>query len=388
MDHSGIQLAPWLNAAGPPRAAVEWMEPVEVACESGLAGLLLEHVSRHGLEPPADAAETLRRAAASVAQNNIHLHDELADVVQAFNRAKVPVMLLKGAALNHTIYPRYNLRPMSDLDLLVHPDSAEEAVQLLADHGCPRGFDLVRDDFFPKYHNEVELLTGSPNPARIDLHARPLRPLRISQTMPDDALWEDAQPVHIGDGKAWIPRPELNCLHLAAHAAYHGCSRLIWLYDLLRLHEAYGSVMDWGLLVDRAREWKLSWPVLFALRRAGELLGEVCPPGVIEKLEGHPIGWRDRLALVHAPRDAAAPISHLVVDLLCTPGIRFRIGYASSFVLPGGKHLAGIYPFRHRGWKAVAHLWRCLRAAGRAVAGLASAPAALLRRGSFRLASP
>jgi hypothetical protein len=291
---------------------------------------------------------------------------ELARILQAFNENDLPVMLLKGAALNLTVYPGADLRPMSDVDLLVQPFDAQRALKLLDDLRCRRGFSLIRDDFFPKYHYEVEVIVPSVRPMRIDLHARPLRPLRLTRIIPDNAIWNGACEVRLGDATALIPRPEYNLIHLAAHAAYHGCSRLIWLYDIKRIVEAFGDAMDWNLIVARCREWQLSLAVRTALTQAAATFGPVCPTPVLEELARHHASWRDRLALYHAPRDGGSPIGHVVCNLLCTPGIRFRLGYLTSLLLPSRDHLAGLYKRRHPGWLLCAQVWRITRGFGRA----------------------
>jgi hypothetical protein len=295
---------------------------------------------------------------------------ELERILQAFNENDLPVMLLKGAALNLTVYPSADLRPMSDVDLLVQPCDARRALKLLDDLGCRRGFSLIRDDFFPKYHYEVEVIVPSIRPMRIDLHARPLRPLRLARIIPDLALWAGAREVRCGAVTALIPRPEYNLIHLAAHAAYHGCSRLIWLYDIKRVVEAFGDAMDWNLVVARCREWRLSLAVRKALAQAAATFGPVCPAAILEELSRHHASWRDRLALYHAPRDGGSPIGHVVCNLLCTPGTRFRLGYLIALLLPSRDHLADLYKRRHPGWLLCAHVWRITRGFGRAFSEL------------------
>ena len=54
----------------------------------------------------------------------------LAEVLEAFQRASIDTIVLKGAALAWTIYPSPALRPMSDVDLLV-PAAAAPTAQLL-----------------------------------------------------------------------------------------------------------------------------------------------------------------------------------------------------------------------------------------------------------------
>ncbi len=384
------QLSAWLQQAGPSRSDIPttdraWDDLAGSACRSGLAGLLLEAAARLEARLPVQVMERLRRRARATAAENLSAMHVLDGVVQAFHRAHVPVMLLKGAALIRTVYPRYDLRPMSDVDLLVRPGSAGQALRLLERHGCCRGLDLLREDFFPKYHYEVDFITDSPRPLRIDLHARPLRPLRVARTMPDDALWEGAFVVRIEEAEVLVPSPELMFIHLAAHAAYHGCSRLLWLYDLARLvdvcaagakapgsqrDDSFNDAMDWSLVARRAGEWGLSLPVTRAIERASALMGPICPPHVLDALRAHRVSWRDRLVLDRAPGDAASPVAHVAVNLLCTPGMWFRLGYLLALLRPGRKHLGEVYPFRHPAWPVCAHIWRVVRAMGRIVGEL------------------
>lgn len=378
MQQHDTHPAAWLRAKKPSEVAAlctadEGDDFVRAGCRAGMAGLLLEHLARYKLplaESPSLEAKittTLQRKALAIAANNMNISGELERLATACEQAHLPVMLLKGAALNLTVYSRPDLRPMSDVDLLVRPEAADEAVGLLVSHGCRRGAALVSDGFFPKYHYEMELMTGSPHPVRIDLHARPFRPLRVSRTMSDDAFWEGARSIRVGTGQAVIARPEIMFIHLTAHAAFHGCSRLLWLYDIKRLVEEHGQAMDWSLVTHRARHWRLSLPVLRAIEQSAELLGPVCPPFVLDELASDGVSWRDRLTLRQAPRDAVSPVAHIVVNLLCTPGLRFRMGYLLAHLLPGRAHLADVYPYRHPGWVFCAHAWRSMRAFVRVV---------------------
>jgi len=359
-------LIPWVRSAGPsppefPATPVTWEDLAEGACRSGLAGIVLKNTAACRRDVPRSATEQLRAAAMTVAATNLNLLAEMRRLARAFHQAGVPLMLLKGAALNLSLYDSPELRPMDDLDLLIRPQQVGVALEVLERIGCRKGRGHIRDDFFPKYYYESEFLTGGRRPIRIDLHVRPFRPLRLAQTMPDDALWHGARRVLTGDATALIPKPELMLLHLAGHAAFHGCSRLLWLLDIKRLVDAHGSALDWAEIVARARQWHLSFPLLRAMTATQAALGPACPIDVTRQLARLPVGWRDRLTLWEAPRDAGSPLAHVVVNLISTHGIRFPAGYLLAHLLPGCDHLAEMYPWRHPGWQFCAHLWRVLR---------------------------
>jgi hypothetical protein len=59
--------------------------------------------------------QSYRRTAVEALVQQRELNERL---LPAFAAAQIPVLLLKGAALAHTLYPAPGLRPMVDLDLL------------------------------------------------------------------------------------------------------------------------------------------------------------------------------------------------------------------------------------------------------------------------------
>lgn len=367
-----ITISPWLRArdssdVSGPQSSEEWEQWSFDVVRAGLSGIVLERVRAMCIELPEVVEHRLKAAASTTVAANLHREHELARLVNEFERSKIPVMLLKGAALQRTIYDHPALRPMSDIDLLVRPSDVTRAMEVLAASGCRKGASLLRDDFFPRYYYETEWFVESAGEVRIDLHARPFRPLRVSRFMPDDALWHDAAAVRVGNATAYIPRAESMLIHLAAHAAFHGCERLIWLYDIKRFIEHAKQELDWSLVVQSCCEWRLSLPVLTALQRVQEVLGSCCPESALIELQNHNSNWQDRLTLKQAPRDAAQPFRHVLINLACTPGVAYRFGYLLAMLTPHRSHLAEVYPYRHRGWTAMANAWRCVRMIGRLV---------------------
>lgn len=298
-------------------------------------------------------AERLRTRTANICTVRL-----LERIAAQFNKAGIPLMALKGAALNLTVYDRADQRPMSDLDFLVKHEHVNEAFALLEAAGCLRGEPLVREDFFPRYHYETEFTAGRAFHMRIDLHVRPFRPLRWAGLVPPHALWERAESVPAGSARVLIPSAEDMLIHLAAHSSIHGNQRRMWLEDIRRWADANRDVMDWERLLSTVQRWGLTLPVREAITRADDEFGGVCPTSIRRRLARLPVGWRDRLALWQAPRDAEHPVSHVAVNLLCTPGWRFTLGYLWAVLFPDRQHMADWTCRRHRGWLACAHVLR------------------------------
>ena len=71
-------------------------------------------------------AEAARHEARTLART-VWLQAHLAAFLRACAEAELPVIVLKGAALAETVYPRLGLRDFRDLDILVRPADAPRA---------------------------------------------------------------------------------------------------------------------------------------------------------------------------------------------------------------------------------------------------------------------
>ncbi len=292
---------------------------------------------------------------------NLRLMRVLEAIAAKFNEAGVPLLVLKGGALQLTLGGKLNERPMDDLDLLIHPEDLDQARALLKQLGANRGEPFVTEDFFPRFHYEEEFTLGAIYPVKIDLHVRPFRPLRYSRIVPADALWTRAEAVSVGQATILVPSVEEMLIHLTTHAAIHGYSRSLWLRDILLWTSRYRTRIDWDRLLTTVRRWHLALPVRQGLERAARSFGPICPAVVFRRLAQMHVRWRDRLALWQAPRDADHPVTHVLVNAFCTPGWRFRLAYLLAAAVPSQQHMGVWYGRRHWGWLRCAQVLRWLR---------------------------
>lgn len=112
-----------------------WESLLTQAEEQGLAPLLHWHINN--LEGP--WPDQFRRSARLLLLRhraiNTVLMNVLAEVLKYLGQAGIDVLVLKGAALCRTVYPEPCLRPMRDIDLLVRPEQATQAQELLIEMG-------------------------------------------------------------------------------------------------------------------------------------------------------------------------------------------------------------------------------------------------------------
>ncbi len=329
------------------------------------AGSTGEHEAR-----PVIGSDTLAGPRNAIGLRNLRMMHFLERAALRFNQARIPLMVLKGAALNLTLYDDPCDRPMGDLDLLIRPEHVDRALAILEKLGCRYGEPLLREDFFPRFHYERELNAGVIHPVRLDLHVRPFRPLRYARIVPSEAFWERARAVRLGRATVLVPSVEDMLIHLAVHSAVHGHGRALWLEDIRQWLAHHAFRFDWQRFMQAVRAWGLSWPVRSALQAAGGETGPLGPDWLWRELGTCGGGWRDRLTLRHAPRDAACPFGQVLVNTLCTPGWRFVLAYLAAVMIPGRAHMADWYPRRHRGWLATSYLLRAAAPLLRRIPGL------------------
>ena len=93
---------------------------------------------------PPDVASRLRNICRDSARQNLVLTSQLLALLDAFAAHGIAVVPLKGPAMAESLYPGPELRPSSDLDLLVRKRDIEGAVSVLAQEGYALGANMQR----------------------------------------------------------------------------------------------------------------------------------------------------------------------------------------------------------------------------------------------------
>jgi hypothetical protein len=197
-------------------------------------------------------------------------------------------MVLKGIALARLAYGSLELKQALDIDLLVTPDRAEAALQLLERNG----FTLVApaehlsDDqrrALVRYGKDVELIHRDSN-VRVDLlwqlAANPL----LLQGIDGHSPTQDV----VLDGGASIRtlRDEDLFAYLTVHGAYHAWSRLKWLADLNALI-AQRDVAEIEWLYRHAQARGAGFCAGQALLLCHRLLALKLPASLVGELQGN-----------------------------------------------------------------------------------------------------
>lgn len=307
-----------------------------MAAIHGVSALLAQRLCWDG---PQAFVEFLREQQAHTAQCYIGIRQLLRRLEYAARENDLALTPLKGAALYAAGFYRPGERPMADLDLLVRPQQASRAIELLRHMGyresdrSARHVVLERDDA----GKPAALGEHRSNGLKIELHSElreilPLRAVDISALV----FPRKAQP---GLNSYPSTRELLN--HVLLHAAgslCYGQLRLLHLEDIARL-AARMTMEDWrGWIAQPHLPLWWSFP---PLRVAARYYGCV-PEEVLSEAGARCHWWLRRGSRRYTLAEVS--VSHLWVRAF--PGIRWArtpyelLAYMMSRILPSAHTLA------------------------------------------------
>lgn len=248
-------------------------------------GPLLHHALEH-VQIPREMRERLGRSRRKNALRNLEVYGELVKIARLFDAAGIDFIALKGAYLAKFAYQEPGLRPMRDLDLLLHPNQAVEAFELLKAQGYASLFEGLPEAYFAD-RKHLPPLKG-PAGISIELHHRltyPYSPLEFQGDFVEK-LWDRSIAREIGGVSIEFLCPEDLLLHLCVHATMEHQLNTgpLALADVAWLIETHD--IDWGrfLLDVTTGNWQRC--VLPLLYLAKLHLGARVPDEVVHELGG------------------------------------------------------------------------------------------------------
>jgi hypothetical protein len=275
-----------------------------------------------------------RETIAGAAAREVLQFREMIRVVQALDDGGVPALLLKGAAWAYLVYPRPELRPRLDTDLLISAGDRVGAQRVLGRLGYRAVVEHVMELASAQRHFS---LTAGGFTHHIDLHWRVTNPLAFAHALPFASLWPRRVSVS-GFPCARTTGPAdsllLACLHRVAHHGHE--SGVLWMYDI-HLLAGVLTESDWDDFVRCADTWRLHPVVRPALARAAEWFGTALPPAVLEWMRGSD----DGLERAFSGR-GVVPLEVLASDWRAAQGWRNRARLLQGHVCPSAAYM------RHR----------------------------------------
>jgi len=256
-------------------SATDWGDILHTSARHGISPLLYHCLATcHAAAAiPPGVIRQLRNSYLQSSSRNMQLYHELGKVLGTLRQNDIPVLALKGAHLAEVVYGNSALRPMNDVDLLVHREDLGRVEKQLLELGylpmdCNR---LIADD---NRHFAYAL----PNKGlTVEIHWA-LLPADLPFDIDMDGQWQRSRKEIIGTVEVAVLSPEDLLLHLCLHASHHLFE--IWLKpfcDISATIRHYGEEIDWDQVRIRSTQAGINNAVYLTLQLARELLGAAVP---------------------------------------------------------------------------------------------------------------
>ena len=265
---------------------VRWPFLVRIAERERMVPILWQGLRARGVAAPPDIDAAVRRWSA-VAEFKMALKRRMLEqVVARLAAERIPVMLLKGAALALSVYPSFAQRPMNDLDVLVPAEQAPRAWQAFRDLGWTP--ELKGDvGFYDAFHHLMPLVDPAGSEIVLEIH-RSMLPQPDPFRLAESELWRDSAEVRVGEHSARIPSTAHQLLHLSVHFAWQhslrsGLARTV--RDVATVVAAHD--LDWDTFARLARDAKAATSVYWTLALTRDLAGAEIPREILDALRPH-----------------------------------------------------------------------------------------------------
>jgi hypothetical protein len=321
-------------------AALAAEDPGRLRAEAEQEGVLPLVRERLARTPgaPARLAAALASSARREATADLVREVELVALARAMSAAVAGALIMKGAQLAYSHYPRPDLRPRMDTDVLVAPDGRPAAHQCLVDLGY-EPVDQVAGDLVMYQALYVKRRDGVPVHA-VDLHWRLANPQRFGGVLTHAELAAASQPIPgLGAARGLANTHALlvACIHPIAH--HPNAQRLIWHYDIHLL--AAGLTPDeWETFTTLAIDRRVNRVCRRSLELAAHFFGTTVPARTIARL-GTAANVDAATAAYLSP--GRRQIHDAVWDFRALPSWVDRWRLVCQHLFPSAHYMRGVY---------------------------------------------
>lgn len=229
----------------------DWPYFSNLANEHGVAALVWYNLEKYQLhsEIPEAVAYFLKCTLMRSLGRNTFNTESMGEVLRLLNAENIKIVILKGLALENSVYGNQGLRQMSDVDILINRDECIKARKILIRNGY---VSLPVKSFF---HKQILAYYGKHLPSLIkngtsvEIHHELFGGRKNLMTK---MLYDSSYMVEIKGEKTWFPQPQIFFLYLVKHLWLHEMnneSQLRLYTDLIVLIEKHNyEILNYNLL--------------------------------------------------------------------------------------------------------------------------------------------
>jgi len=217
---------------------------------------------------------------------NMLLWEEFCRIQDAFKKAGIKTIPLKGIILSETLYHNFSLRPMGDIDILVKENDLDRAKNVLISLGYKMSLKGLTQNYWKDYHCHYQFREPFKE-TLIEIHwaFAPPRPNKINL----NEVWERSETQCINGIEVSTLSPEdtllLLCLHACKNITTLKNIPLINLCDIHEIITQYTDRLNYAYIVHTAKVWRLEGAVFYLCLLTNNCLGTHWPAEIKNALK-------------------------------------------------------------------------------------------------------
>jgi hypothetical protein len=205
---------------------------------------------------PDDIREFLEAVLTLNRKRNQEHEEALVLALNIWSTEAIPSVLLKGAAsLANNLYPEPAMRILTDIDVLVPVERAEDAMRLLTENG----FETIAIEHRDANHHHLAPVRHCATGICVEIHRHTLR-ADCRAVLPTEMAWREVRECSIAGVPAKCLSPSLQFTHALAHTQMQDCHdefrsfSVRQMLELAMLARHHGEEMNWDLIVKTFRD--------------------------------------------------------------------------------------------------------------------------------------
>jgi hypothetical protein len=214
------------------------------------------------------------------------------DVLRLLRSAGFEALVLKGVAMVALYYRELGVRPMSDFDILVRPQTVRGVIDVLqSQRWFRRGGPAFTDGFFTVHYGWP---FRHPTGGALDLHW-----YLLDQSCAPEAdvdLWSTARSVEVEGYPIRVLNPADQLLHVCVHGAgWDRLPNLRWVADAAVIVKQSGDQIDWDRLASQAEAHGVVVPLQATLTYLSDRFEVPIPERALRQLRAAPTTRQQRM---------------------------------------------------------------------------------------------
>jgi hypothetical protein len=201
-------------------SVTDWEYFRNLAGIHGVAALVYYNLDKHDLlnNIPDEIITFLRMASMRSMSRNAFNSEVIGSVLQLLNNENIKTVLLKGLALEISVYGNSGLRQMTDVDILIDHGSCLKARRILMNNG------FISHPVKSVFHSIIMEHTGKHLPTlmkkgtSVEIHHELFG---ANKRILTGKLYENSYETEIKGEKVFIPQPQIFFLYLVRHLYLH-----------------------------------------------------------------------------------------------------------------------------------------------------------------------